>query len=113
MIDRPHMFRRNRRARFVIGVSILSALASVPLWADPTSGEPPPGAGLELIERSCVGCHDIYMITTKRKSPAEWSTTVEMMAARGAEVTPEEMQIIEDYLSQNFSTAAAGAATSH
>lgn len=108
------MFRRNRRASFVVGVSILSIFASVPLWADPPPSDPPPGAGLELIERSCVGCHDIYMITTKRKSPAEWSTTVELMAARGAEVTPEEMQIIEEYLSQNFSTgAAAGAAASH
>lgn len=88
--------------KLAIGVSSLSILASAPLWADPTPGDPPPGAGLELIERSCVGCHDIYMITNKRKSPAEWSTTVEMMAARGAEVTPEEMRIIEQYLSQNF-----------
>lgn len=107
------MFRSNRSANLAIGVSILLSLASVPLWADPPPQEPPPGAGLELIERSCVGCHDIYMITTKRKSPAEWSTTVEVMAARGAEVTPEEMQVIEEYLSQNFSVSAAGAATSH
>jgi hypothetical protein len=36
------------------------------------------------------------------------------MAARGAEVTPEEMQIIEEYLSRNFSAAGTGsAATQH
>ena len=102
MIDWLHLFPRNRRARFAIGVSLLSNLASVPLWADPMPSDPPPGDGLDLIVRSCVGCHDIYMITTKRKSPAEWSTTVEVMAARGAELTPEEMLIIEKYLSQNF-----------
>ncbi len=39
---------------------------------------------------------------------------MDLMAARGAEVTPEEMQIIEEYLSQNFSAAENGsAATQH
>jgi hypothetical protein len=47
------------------------------------------------------------MITTKRKNAQEWATVVGLMADRGAEVTPEEMQIIEEYLSQNFSTPGA------
>jgi hypothetical protein len=91
---------------------LVTALAGVPLWAQQAPGEPPPGPGLEIIERSCVGCHDIYMITTKHKSRDEWATTIELMAARGAEIMPEEMQIIEEYLAQNFSKAAAGSATS-
>jgi hypothetical protein len=84
--------------------------------SSPSVGEPqqapdlPPGPGLELIQRSCVGCHDIYMITTKRKTPDQWATTVGLMADRGAEITPDEMQIIEEYLSQNFSTATGTAA---
>jgi hypothetical protein len=102
------MFRRTTIALLLTAVS---ALAGVPLWAQ-APGEPPPGPGLEIIERSCVGCHDIYMITTKHKNREEWATTIELMAARGAEITPEEMQIIEEYLSQNFSKEAAGSATS-
>lgn len=103
------MFRWTSTTMFVIATS---TLACVPLWAQQTPGEPPPGPGLELIQRSCVGCHDIYMITTRHKSREDWATTIEVMAARGAEVTPEEMQVIEDYLSQNFAQDAAGSATS-
>jgi hypothetical protein len=90
-----------------------SVPASLPIWAQQTPAEPPPGPGLELIQRSCIGCHDIYTITTKHKSRDDWAQTIGVMAARGAEVTPEEMQVIEDYLSQNFSKDAAGSATSH
>jgi hypothetical protein len=101
-----------RTTKIALLATAISALASVPLWAQQLPSEPPPGPGLEILERSCVGCHDIYMITTKHKSREEWATTIELMAARGAEITPEEMQIIEEYLSQNFSKDAAGSATS-
>jgi hypothetical protein len=84
----------------------ISIWACVSQSASDAPAEPPPGPGLDLIMRSCVGCHDVYMITAKRKTPEEWATVVGLMADRGAEVTPDEMQIIESYLSQNFSTAA-------
>ena len=81
-------------------------VASVPPLAEQTPPEPPPGPGLDLIQRSCVNCHDIYMITAKRKTAQEWATIVGLMADRGAEVTPEETRIIEEYLARNFSIAA-------
>jgi mono/diheme cytochrome c family protein len=93
------MFRWRTWATLTTGLSIFAAVA---VSAQTAPGEPPPGEGLELIQRSCVSCHDIYMITTKRKTPQQWATIVELMADRGADVTPEEMQIIEDYLSKNF-----------
>jgi hypothetical protein len=83
---------------------VVSLLASLPLLAQQISDEPPPGPGLELIQRSCVSCHDIYMITSKRKTPDEWATILDVMATRGAEVTPDEMQVIEQYLAEHFST---------
>jgi mono/diheme cytochrome c family protein len=92
----------------VLAVAV-STLTCAPLGAQQTPADPPPGPGLELIQRSCIGCHDIYMITTKRKTPDEWAATVALMGDRGAEVTPEEMQVIAEYLSQNFSKAAAPA----
>lgn len=92
-------------------LTIFAAIfASVPLWAEQAPGEPPAGAGLELIQRSCISCHDIYMITTKRKTPQQWAEVMDLMAARGAEVTPEEMQVIEAYLAQNFAADATGSA---
>ena len=97
------MFLSTRRLRLTIFAAIF---ASVPLWAEQAPSEPPAGPGLELIQRSCISCHDIYMITTKRKTPQQWAEVMDLMAARGAEVTPEEMQVIEEYLSQNFSASS-------
>lgn len=59
-----------------------------------------------------MGCHDIYMISTKHKTREEWAATVALMADRGAEITPEDAQIVVDYLAQNFSKDAADAAPS-
>jgi mono/diheme cytochrome c family protein len=104
------MFHSSR----LIGFAALAAmLASVPLWAQQAPAEPPAGPGLELIQRSCISCHDIYMITSKRKTPEQWAEVMDLMAARGAEVTPEEMQIIEEYLAKNFPAAGDGSAAAH
>jgi hypothetical protein len=93
---------------------LTSIFATVPLGAQQPSSEPPAGPGLELIQRSCISCHDIYMITSKRKTPEQWAEVMDLMAARGAEVTPEEMQLIEEYLSKNFAAPGTGsAATQH
>ena len=93
------MFGWRTWTTFITGTLIVAGAA---VSAQQAPGDPPPGEGLDLIQRSCVSCHDIYMITTKRKTPQEWSTIVGLMADRGADVTPEEMQIIADYLSKNF-----------
>jgi hypothetical protein len=93
------MFHSTRLASITIFASLL---AGVPLCAQQAPSEPPAGPGLELIQRSCISCHDIYMITTKRKTPQQWAEVMDLMAARGAEVTPEEMQVIEQYLARNF-----------
>lgn len=98
------------RSRTSLVASLVALLASAaPLVAQPPPGEPPPGPGLELIQRSCINCHDITMITSKRKTPDEWATLVGLMADRGAEVSPEEMQVIEEYLSQHFATGTPNA----
>jgi len=63
----------------------------------------PPGPGRDLLQRSCVSCHDISMVTGTRRAPGDWADIVSKMADRGAEVTPQEMQVIEEYLATNFS----------
>jgi hypothetical protein len=90
------------RVRFALFAAIL---VSTPLWSEQAPSEPPAGPGLELIQRSCISCHDIYMITTKRKTPEQWADVMDLMMARGAEISPEEMQVIEEYLSQNFAAS--------
>jgi hypothetical protein len=92
------------RAGLVISAAILLSGAALGALSaqQSASAEPPPGVGLELIQRSCVGCHDLYTIIQKRRTPAEWANTLGLMADRGAEVTPDEMKVIQDYLAHNF-----------
>ncbi len=89
-----------RQAIVTVGLMLIT---SMPLLAQQALEEPPAGPGLELIQAACVSCHDIYMITSKRKTPEQWAEVMDLMAARGAEVTPDEMRIIQDYLAENFS----------
>jgi quinoprotein glucose dehydrogenase len=61
------------------------------------------GSGLELINQHCVECHPATQIfSAPRRSPLEWSRTVKAMAARGAELTPEEIKTVSDYLAEHF-----------
>lgn len=77
----------------------------------PAADAPPPGPGLDLIKQKCVACHPITMITSKRKTPGDWATTVDTMAGRGAEVSPEEMDVITQYLSKAYSASAPSSNT--
>ena len=86
---------------------LMGAAAAVTAQQSAPTDAPPPGPGLELIQRSCVSCHDIYTIIDKRKSPAEWADTVGLMADRGANVTPDEMKVIEEYLAHNFASSGS------
>lgn len=77
----------------------------------PAADDPPPGPGLDLIKQKCVACHPIAMITSKRKTPEDWATTVDTMAGRGAEVSPEEMDVITQYLSKAYSASTPSSNT--
>ena len=87
----------------VSGVRAIAADAPLP---------PPPGPGLELINQRCIFCHNTVQIFSQHKTPEAWSATVEQMANRGAEVSPEEMKTIVDYLAKNYGASAQAAATS-
>ena len=96
--------------KYIAGCTVgLAMCAALSFAGEPASNDPPPGPGLDLIKGSCVSCHDIYMITSKRKTPDEWAALVGLMADRGAEVTPEEMDVIAEYLARNYSSDASAA----
>ena len=91
----------------------LAALGARALAADPpTAAAPPSGPGLDLINQRCIFCHNTAQIFSQHKSPGAWSATVEQMANRGAEVSPEEMKTIVDYLAKNYGAPSAPAAAS-
>jgi cytochrome c5 len=71
--------------------------------AAPPAAQFPPGAGQPQVQEACGPCHAITVITSARKSEAEWERTVNAMITRGARVSDADYDLIVDYLINNFS----------
>ena len=62
----------------------------------------PEGDAKEGVQAMCVQCHQIGRVTGMHLSRAEWKNTVEDMVRMGAEVPPDWVDPIVDYLALNF-----------
>jgi cytochrome c5 len=69
----------------------------------------PPGKGKAIVERTCASCHAIKVVTTKRASKEQWSTIIDQMLSKGADLNDDEVEIVVDYLSKNFGATKAPA----
>lgn len=67
----------------------------------------PDGHGKELVERMCVGCHGVETVIAVNMPESLWASTVDNMVARGAAGTEEEIDILIDYLTENFGAEEA------
>jgi mono/diheme cytochrome c family protein len=80
-----------------------AAILLVPVLASAQGDAPlPDGPGKAIVERSCVACHSIKVITAKRADPDEWNSLVQMMVSRGADLTDEEIPVVVKYLSEHY-----------
>jgi|SRR5579862_5057557 competence protein ComEA len=82
-----------------------TAMLILPLiWLAASLSTPdlPPGDGKAIVQRACVGCHTLKVVTSKRATPQQWSTLVDQMISRGAEVEDDEIEALVAYLSKNF-----------
>ena len=86
----------NRRAlaRF-LGIPAVVVIATI---STTTQDRFPEGAGKKELLKVCSGCHEPDNVFAFSKMPAEWSETLEAMSQLGAEGTPEEWRLIEQYL---------------
>jgi len=73
----------------------------------------PPGNGREIVQRTCIGCHDLKVVTTKRATLQQWTTLVNQMVSRGADVEDDEVDTLIGYLSKNFPAGDKASAESH
>jgi mono/diheme cytochrome c family protein len=71
----------------------------------------PPGKGKAIVQRTCISCHALKVVTAKRASKEQWSALVDQMISRGADLNDDEVEIIVDYLARNFGAAKAPAST--
>ena len=58
--------------------------------------------GATLLEQRCSVCHPSARPKSKQKTPEQWDATVTRMMGKGAKLTPEEKQILVDYLSKTY-----------
>ncbi len=75
----------------------------------------PPGEGQAIVQQKCVSCHALKVVTGKRASRQQWSTIVDQMVTRGADVSDDDIDILLDYLARNFGpvTSQPGAEKPH
>jgi competence ComEA-like helix-hairpin-helix protein len=66
----------------------------------------PPGDGQAIVEQKCANCHAVKVITAKKASKQQWSTIIDQMITRGADVPDDDIEILVDYLTKNFGPAA-------
>ena len=68
----------------------------------------PDGPGKEILEKQCTTCHTLEIIVDKRNDAKEWRRLVMEMIDRGAEITDEQVPVVVDYLTTNYSKPAEG-----
>ena len=62
----------------------------------------PAGAGLDVLNKRCVSCHEADIISGQKLSLAGWTNSVAKMVRWGATITPEERELLQPYLAQHF-----------
>jgi competence ComEA-like helix-hairpin-helix protein len=73
---------------------------------------PPDAKGKETLEKICVGCHELDVVTATRRTKIGWQQNVDDMVSRGAEGSDQEIAEVVDYLTKvygklNVNTAPA------
>lgn len=63
---------------------------------------PPPGPALNVINERCSACHSTASVFNQRRSADDWAATVQLMVDRGADLTPDDMNMVVGYLATNF-----------
>ena len=79
--------------------------------ADPLADRLPQGEGRQLVIDNCAGaCHSADRILNAHKTSAEWRKTVEQMVSNGAQLFPDEVDLISKYLSEHIGGQAPASA---
>jgi hypothetical protein len=93
-----------RTIRLVAAAGLTAAMLSAPVAQaqrriDPAAAKLPDGDGKIAVIENCAGvCHPSSRFVNLKKSPAEWHKTVMSMVARGAQLFPEDVVTLTNYL---------------
>jgi competence ComEA-like helix-hairpin-helix protein len=73
----------------------------------------PAGKGKDIVQQHCVGCHALKVVTSKRATKQQWSSLVDQMVSRGAEVDDDDIESVVEYLATNFGPLKSGPANAN
>jgi len=114
------MLTTHRTATIVAGLALTlvatralqaqTAPAAPVAQAATAQSEPPPGPGLAIIKEKCSTCHSTASVFGQHRSPDDWAATVQLMVDRGADLSPDEQNVVIGYLAENFPAPAKPAA---
>ena len=91
-------------------VLLLAALIASPCRAEeqpqsyPPGVELPDGDGKLLLLAACVRCHDLKGLPAYRGywDNTRWRSMIENMVKNGAPLSPQQTDVLADYLAQHF-----------
>jgi hypothetical protein len=85
-----------KRLATAAGVTMLAAS----LAAGASQEAAKPDRGEQIVNVACVTCHDLRPIETQALDEAGWSKEVKSMIEQGAEVTPEDVPVLVEFLTR-------------
>jgi hypothetical protein len=62
----------------------------------------PPGEGRDIVAVACTQCHGLAVVNSIRQAENAWRVQVYDMILRGAQIHPDDLPVVIDYLSRNF-----------
>ena len=62
----------------------------------------PDGAGKEIVESACPGCHEIGRVLRAGYSAEDWRTVLHMMKNAGAQISDSQLEVLTAYLAEHF-----------
>ena len=79
-----------------LAIAIFVAASSV------SAQQLPAGAGLDVLKRRCVSCHESDIISSQKLTLTGWTRSIDKMVRWGTPITPEEREVLQPYLAQHF-----------
>jgi competence protein ComEA len=107
MARRAIISTMSRRSLSALGCS---AAVLVFTMSAATQDRFPNGPGKAEIVKVCSGCHEPDNVFAYPQTAREWAETLQKMAQLGAEATPDEWRLIEQYLDANLALIPINAA---
>ncbi|HYU77793.1 MAG TPA: cytochrome c, partial [Vicinamibacterales bacterium] len=92
-------------ATLVVVATLTVAPPPVVSSVAPQSVRLPEDPAKNVLQQMCTSCHDLEVLNGRRETPERWGEIVEDMFVRGAQGTPQQIDVVVAYLAKYFGKA--------